>query len=159
MCIRYLGEENAQLLSEHFSSRTISDFIFKMKNVSIDDLKNIEGIGEKVASSVFEYFSKQENVKILQKLESLGVVLQKSEKKQIKDSVVNKVFVLTGTLASLSRDQAKKLIKDFGGKVNDSVSSKTDYVVAGEQPGSKYDKAKELGVKILNEDEFKLLIS
>ncbi|MFH0987871.1 MAG: NAD-dependent DNA ligase LigA, partial [Parcubacteria group bacterium] len=152
--IRYVGEENGQLLAEHFESRSIGDFVKKITKATVAELNDIEGVGEKVAQSVFDYFENKKNVEQLEKMEVLGVKLIMPEKKCVKSAIDGKVFVLTGALSSMSRDEAKQLIKNSGGKVSSSVSAKTDFVVAGDEAGSKFDRARALGVKIITEKEF-----
>ncbi|NQT50047.1 NAD-dependent DNA ligase LigA [Candidatus Kuenenbacteria bacterium] len=156
--IRYIGEETAGLLAQTYCGRTISDFITKISKEKLDDIEEIEGIGEKVARAVFEYFQDEDNVAQLKQLENLGVVLARSVGVEAKSGVIGKTFVLTGALKGFSRDEAKQAIKNAGGKVSASVSAKTDYVVAGEDAGSKYDKAKKLGVRIVQESELLRLV-
>jgi DNA ligase (NAD+) len=157
--IRYVGEETADLLSDEYSSRTLTDFVDKVGAVPVEDLLQIDGIGDKVAQTIYEYFQMESNQKLLIQLEKLGVVLSQAEKSKEKAGVAGKSFVLTGGLNTLSRDEAKSLIKNSGGKVSSSVSSKTDYVVAGEDSGSKYVKAQKLKIKILDEKQFLNLIN
>jgi len=156
--IRHVGEEGGQLLARHYSARTISDFIDKIKKATVEELNNIEGVGEVVAQSICDYFQNKDNVGLLLKLEKLGVTLKRAEAVQLKSTITGKTFVLTGTMEAMSRDEAKQLIKNFGGKVSGTVSAKTDYLVAGEEPGSKLEKAKKLNVKIIGEEEFLKLI-
>ena len=106
-----------------------------------------------------EWFSNQENIEVLKKMEELGVeiVVEKEEENRDK-KLENLTFVLTGELENFTRDAVKDIIRKEGGSVSGSVSRKTDYVLAGENPGSKFEKAKELGVKIIDEEEFKKLI-
>lgn len=156
--IRHIGEETAALLARYYSSRTISDFLEKIRQESLTNIAELDGVGEVVAQSVMEYFAKPENIELLQQLEKSGVTLKRQEAVQEKVGVTGKTFVLTGSLENLSRDEAKQLIKNLGGKVAGSVSKKTDYVVAGIDPGSKFDNAKKLGIKILDEKAFLSLI-
>lgn len=156
--IRHVGEEGGQLLARHYSARTISDFIDKINKATIEELNNIEGVGEVVAQSIYDYFQNNDNLELLLKLERLGVALKRTEAIKTDSAIVGKTFVLTGTLETMSRDEAKQLIKNSGGKVSGSVSVKTDYVVSGEEAGSKLDKAKELKVKIIDEKEFLKLV-
>ncbi|MEK7159398.1 MAG: NAD-dependent DNA ligase LigA, partial [Patescibacteria group bacterium] len=146
--IRHVGEEGGQLLAQHYSARTISDFIIKIKKITVEELNRIEGVGEIVAQSIYDYFQNKDNVDLLLKLEKLGVTLKRAEVVKINSAISGKTFVLTGTMSAMSRDEAKQLIKNSGGKVSGSVSAKTDYLVAGEEPGSKLDTAKKLGVEI-----------
>ncbi len=120
---------------------------------SSDEINNIENIGPVVSRSVHEFFTHKENVAFVKKLINNGVIIEKV--KVIKGGkFTGQIFVLTGTLPSMSRDEVKAKITSLGGKVSSSVSKKTSYVVAGDEPGSKYDDAKKLGVKILDEKEF-----
>lgn len=147
--IKYVGEETAEILAD-----TAGD-IQSLSKMSEEELKEIEGVGEKTAQAIIQYFSHEENLKEIHDLLNNGIV-PKAEKRVVRKdhAFSDKVFVLTGTLEKYSRDQAADLIKDRGGKVTNSVSGKTDYLVVGEDPGSKFDKAKKLGVKILTESQF-----
>lgn len=119
----------------------------------------INGIGEKSAESLEEWFGDAKNRELLRRLEEEGVEIIVPEKKAVASSAFDgKIFVLTGELSSFTRDEAKAMIKEKGGSVSSSVSRKTDYVVAGENPGSKLDNAEELGVKVIDEEEFKKLL-
>lgn len=155
---RYVGEETAGLLSRHFPARTISDFIAKIRRATVAEIDEIEGIGETLAVAIHDYFHDEGNIALLKRLEKLGVILRRAEAGERRDGVTGKTFVLTGGLAGMSRDEAKQKIKNLGGKVSSSVSAKTDYVVSGDEPGSKFAKAKALGVKIIGEEEFLRLI-
>ena len=120
---------------------------------SKQDLNNIENIGPVVTNSIYEFFNHKENIIFIEKLLKNGVAIDNtSVKKGLK--LKDKIFVLTGTLSSLSRDEAKKKIITEGGRISASVSTKTDYVLVGAEPGSKYEDAKKLGIKILTEAEF-----
>jgi DNA ligase (NAD+) len=153
LSIPNVGEETAEDLSEYFGS------LENIQAAKMEELENISGIGGVVAESVFEWFRDSENKDLVRRL--LGYVSIKSVQKKNKAALplVGKSFVLTGTLSSMSRDEAKKKIKDLGGEVVGSVSKNTSFVVAGESPGSKYDKAMELGVEILDEEEFVKLLA
>lgn len=146
--IRHVGEETADLLANHFGSFT------KLQKATLDKLVPIEGVGGTVAESIVEYFADAENVDLVDRL--MGYVkIQNPVKKQDSDlKFKDMVFVLTGTMDTMSRDEAKTKIKSLGGSVSGSVSKKTTYVVAGESAGSKYTKAQELGVTILDERSF-----
>ncbi|OGF32226.1 hypothetical protein A2533_02255 [Candidatus Falkowbacteria bacterium RIFOXYD2_FULL_35_9] len=156
--IRFVGEENAFLLAQELKSQSIKDFINKIQKMKLEDIIEIDGIGVKVGQSIFDYFHDEEKINLIYQLERLGVQLEKIELTKEKSGVFGKIFVLTGSLESMSRDEAKELIKKYGGKVAGSVSVKTNYVVAGSDPGVKYDKAKKLGVEILSEAEFEKLV-
>ncbi len=149
--ILHVGEETAVDLANYFGS------IEKLKAVNQESLGKIANIGEVVAKSIMEWFGNAHNQKMLERL--LDQIRIKNPKVSKKNQVFkNMTIVLTGELVSLSRDQAKQLIRERGGEVASSVSAKTDLVVAGDSPGSKFDKAKKMGVKIINEDEFKKLV-
>ena len=114
----------------------------------------IPDIGEVIAKEIVDYFSKPENIKLIEDLKNLGLNME-YEMGEIKENFfTNKKCVLTGTLSSMGRTEAKKLIEGFGGALSESVSKKTDILILGENPGSKYDKAKALGIYIMEEPEF-----
>ena len=146
--IRYVGIGAAQKLAENF------DTIDKLISASEEEIESVEDIGPSISSSIKQFFSNTENLEILDRLKNHGLQLKAKKKQKISDSLNGKNFVLTGTLSSISRDQAKELIIQHGGKAVSSVSSNTDYVVAGDKAGSKLDKAKKLNIKILTEEEF-----
>lgn len=148
--IRFVGREAARILADKFHS------ISSMKNASLDELVSIDGIGEKIGQSVIEFFKRNENLEIIEKLKKAGVVMEAAagaEEEKITD-IEEKSFVLTGTLSRYSREEASELIRKYGGKVTSSVSKNTDYLLVGENSGSKYDKAVKLGVTIIKEEEF-----
>lgn len=152
--IAHVGEETAEDLARHFGS------LEKLRAANIEQLYEVYGIGEKVAQSVVGYFSDAHNLKFVEKLIANGVKV-KAENPSAKIPIgplAGKTFVLTGTLASMTRDEAKDRIKSLGGDVSESVSKKTSYVVAGEHPGSKRAKAEELGIDVLDEPSFKRLL-
>ncbi len=158
--ITHLGEETAILLAKTLGSRRLAnpvDLIAAMDTISIDDLTALPDIGDKVALSIKAWFDNLSHQDLLKKLASLGVTFART-KSTANSALSGKTFVLTGTLNGLTRDEAKDTIRKQGGSVASSVSAKTDYVVAGELPGSKYDTAKKLGVRILDEREFMKLI-
>ncbi len=134
---------------------TPSDIAQTLQDISEEDLSAIEGIGAVVSHSVKEWIGMQENVALLRKMDDAGVVCITPQKKAIKQSLAGMVFVLTGTLPTLGREEAKALIKERGGKVSGSVSKKTNYLLAGEDTGSKEDDAKKLGVAIIDEARFR----
>jgi DNA ligase (NAD+) len=149
--IRMVGERTAQFLAEHFGSME------EIENASIEELQNVGEVGPKIAESIAEFFSNAANRKLVDRLGAAGLAFQ-GKKKERGTKLAGKTFVLTGTLAHFTRDEAKKLIEDAGGKVTGSVSKKTDYVVAGADAGSKLDKAKELGVSVIGEKEMEKLL-
>lgn len=149
LSIPHVGEETAILLAEHF--KTIDD----IANASEADLAGIGGIGEIVARAVKSWFTDKENKKLIERLKKvIRIVSEKQSATKAAGVFAGKTVVLTGTLGSLSRDEAKELVRKNGGAVSTSVSSKTDYVVAGEEAGSKLTKAEDLGVPTLSETEF-----
>jgi DNA ligase (NAD+) len=149
--IRFVGEATAQVLAEHFQS--LEDLMAASK----EELLQVEGVGEQVASSIIEYFQNPRNQELLQKLREAGVKEKPSESRAA-SPLGGKTFVFTGGLAGLSRDEAKTMVAARGGKVTSSVSAKTDYIVAGADPGSKLAKAEALGVEILDEAKFRALL-
>ena len=151
--IRHIGLRAAQILSENY------DCVDALINASVESIQSIPEFGEKMAKSVVIFFKQEQTIDTVEKLRAAGVNLKSAGKKDIKDNRFEGLtFVLTGTLPNLSRNEATEIIVSFGGKTSSSVSKKTDYVLAGEEAGSKLDKAKSLNVKIIDEDEFKRMI-
>jgi DNA ligase (NAD+) len=148
--IRFVGARTAQFLAEHFGSMEA------LANAGIEELQNVNEVGPRIAESIVEFFSIPANRKLIERLGAAGLVF-KGAKKERGTKLAGKTFVLTGTLAKHTRDEAKKIIEDAGGRVSGSVSKKTDYVVAGADAGSKLDKAKELGVAVIDEGEMEEL--
>jgi DNA ligase (NAD+) len=149
--IRFVGERTAQFLAEHFGSME------ELENAGVEELQNVNEVGPRIAESIVEFFSIAANRKLIERLRKAGLNLT-GQKKQRGTKLAGKTFVLTGTLAHLTRDEAKRMIEDAGGKVTGSVSKKTDYVVAGADAGSKLDKAKELKVAVIDEKEMEKLL-
>jgi DNA ligase (NAD+) len=150
--MRFVGERTGQLLAEHFSS------LEDLAEAKEEQLVEVSEVGPKVAASIAEFFSEPANRQLVKKLYKAGV-RPTAEKRQVKsDKFAGKSFVFTGGLANRSREEAGTIVQQHGGKVSGSVSKKTDYVVVGTDPGSKYDKAKEFGVPILTEAEFEKLV-
>ncbi|MCM1578188.1 MAG: NAD-dependent DNA ligase LigA, partial [Ruminococcus sp.] len=149
--IRGIGSEAAKLLAEHYGN--IDDLL----NATVEDMALIDGVGEVLSRSAANAFAEPHFIHLIKTLREAGVEMKYESK--IKDTrFEGKTFVLTGTLPTLKRDEAKKIIESFGGKAAGSVSKKTDYVLAGEEAGSKLTKAQELGVKIISEEEFKEML-
>jgi DNA ligase (NAD+) len=142
--IRHVGDETSILLANKFGS------FEKIMEIKKEDLEHVHDIGPKVTESIYNYFQNKKNVDHVKKLFDLGVEVKKVKLK--KQTLKGKIFVLTGSLENLTRDEAKKKLRDLGAKVSSSVSNKTDFVVSGENSGSKYDKAQKLGVQIINEN-------
>jgi DNA ligase (NAD+) len=153
--IRHVGERTAGILARHFGS------LEKLSNASTDELDDIPEIGLTVAQSVRDWFDDDGNRKLCDRLRSAGVKTEvdRSGADTLDERFAGKQFVLTGKMESYTRDEAKALIEARGGRVNSSVSKKTDYVVAGEDAGSKLDKATELGVTVIGEEAFRKMIT
>jgi len=150
--MQFVGERTGQLLAEHFSS------LEELAAAKEEELEEVPEVGPKVAASIVEFFSEPANRQLIKKLNKAGVH-PTAEKRVVKSQkLAGKSFVFTGSLANRSREEAGELVIQHGGKVSGSVSKKTDYVVVGTDPGSKYEKAKELGVAILTEAEFEKLL-
>lgn len=146
--IRHIGSKAAKLLAEHFKN------IDAIIDASVDEICEIDGFGEIMAVSVYDYFKTSKAQNLVSRFKQHGVnTVSKTEIKD--DRFAGKTFVLTGTLPTFKRSQAQKIIESFGGKCSSSVSKKTDFVLAGEDAGSKLDKANSLGVRVINENEFK----
>jgi len=128
--------------------------MFSIANASLEELINIEGFGEISAKAITDFFAQKQNIYILERLQNAGVNMKS---KAVNDSVDNtfegKTFVITGTLPTMTRDQARKLIEEHGGRVSESVSKKTTYVLAGEEAGSKLTKAQSLGIEVIAEED------
>ncbi|OGZ63643.1 MAG: hypothetical protein A2439_03600 [Candidatus Staskawiczbacteria bacterium RIFOXYC2_FULL_37_17] len=149
--IRNVGQETAIELAKRFGS------VKQIKEAKLEEIDSILDIGPVVAKSIYEWFSDKDNLKFLEKLQKF-VKIQNTNYKSQNLKLAGQTFVLTGSLKSMTRDQAKEKIRELGGDIAGSVSSKTDFVVAGSEPGSKAEKAKKLGVKIISEKEFLNLI-
>lgn len=154
-----VGEETAIDLAKYFPAASIGEFRKKYPHLTGEELENVPNIGPKVSESIYGWFHEPANMELLGKLEAAGIKIENQRQEPKNGKFAGSSFVLTGTLLLMSRDEAKEKIRALGGEISESVSSKTGYVVAGENPGSKYDKAKELGIKILDEKEFLNLIS
>lgn len=146
--IRYIGKKTAKILAINYRN------IDKLMSAEYEDLVKIQDIGEVIADSVCKFFKEEKNINTINELKLLGVNMEYKGNESIDDNFNNKTFVLTGTLSKLTRDEASIEIENRGGKVTSSVTKKTDYVIVGENPGSKYQKAKDLNINILNEEEF-----
>jgi DNA ligase (NAD+) len=141
-------------LAEHFGS------LEKLAQAGVEELEAVPDVGPTVAQAIVEYFSDAKTAALLKKFVEAGVrpLKQMVAPKKAQGPLAGKTVVLTGTLHTMTRDEAKESVRAAGGNVSGSVSAKTDFVVAGDEPGSKYDNAKKLGVKILTEDEFKKML-
>jgi len=152
--IRFVGSHIAEVLAKNFKD------LDELMNADFEKLNSIFEIGPRIAQSIVSFFKQKQNIEVIEKLRKAGVNFKSEQKTVIsKPQITGKTFVLTGKLDSFSRDEAKNIIEKFGGKVSSSVSKNTDYVLVGQEPGSKFENAKKLGIKIINEDEFKEMIS
>jgi DNA ligase (NAD+) len=155
--IRHVGSHIADILAEKYES------IEELAMASIEELQEIPEIGPTVAESIYSFFRHEGTAPVLRKLEAAGVRMRKEEKppeaERIESPISGRTFVFTGALSTMTRKEAEELVKRLGGKVSDSVSRKTDFVVVGKEPGSKYEKALSLGIKMLTEEEFIKLLN
>ncbi|MEK7077287.1 MAG: BRCT domain-containing protein, partial [Patescibacteria group bacterium] len=175
--ILHVGEETAQLFAKQIIAKLkvsarggsafggkseklkVSDVLRAAREFSLEELQEIEDVGPKVAESIYSWFHDERNAKLLRKLEKVGVRIVGGQMSNVKSQVLSgKTFVFTGGLETLSRGEAKERARALGADISESVSKKTNYVVAGSEPGSKYEKAKKLGVAILTEQEFLKMI-
>ncbi|MDX9705215.1 MAG: NAD-dependent DNA ligase LigA [Weeksellaceae bacterium] len=152
--IRHVGETVAKKLAKHFKS------IENLQNASFEELQTVDDVGEKIAQSIQEYFEKEKNQILIQRLKEAGLQMEAGEEQALDSTVLEgKTFLFTGTLTQFSRTEAQKLVEQNGGKNSSAVSKNLDYLIAGEKAGSKLKKAQELGtVKIMSEDEFLAMI-
>jgi DNA ligase (NAD+) len=148
--ILQVGEQTARDLANYFNT------IDKIKKATIEEIGSVPNIGPVVSLNIFNYFKDEHNLEFIDKLFKNGVSIEKE--KNISQKLAGKVFVLTGTLPNLGREEAKKMIIERGGKVSSSVSTKTDYLLAGKEPGQKYKEAQKLKIKIIDEQEFQELL-
>jgi DNA ligase (NAD+) len=151
--IRFVGERTAQLLANHFGS------LDKLAQAAQVELVEAEEVGPRIAEAIQEFFQEKRNREVVEKLRAAGLQFQQVQTRQTEGRLAGTQFVLTGTLPTYSRDQAKQMIEDAGGRVVGSVSKKTDYVVVGADAGSKLDKARSLGVKTIDEAELTKMLA
>jgi DNA ligase (NAD+) len=151
--IRFVGERTAELLAEHFGS------LEKIAAADAEELQGAEEVGPKVAESIMAFFRERHNHELIGRLKQAGLQFEHTVKQKKEGKLKGLVFVLTGTLPSLTREEAKEKIEAAGGKVTGSVSAKTNYVVAGEEAGSKLDKARALNIKVIGEPELVELVT
>ncbi|MDD3284681.1 MAG: NAD-dependent DNA ligase LigA [Patescibacteria group bacterium] len=143
--IRHIGEETSILLADRFGS------IANLTNTTLEKINDVYDIGPKVAESVYKYFHNKKNLNLIDDLFKLGLKIQNTKKDH---KLIEKTFVLTGSLEKFGRDEAKNIIRSQGGKISSSISKNVDYLLVGNEPGSKYEKAKQLNINIINEKEF-----
>ena len=152
LSIRHVGPTSAQALASKFGS------LHNIQKATADELANIDGVGQVMADAIVEWFSVDWHKEIIKKWDKAKVALVDAPKEKVKQTLTGLSIVVTGSLVDFTRDQASEAIVARGGKATSSVSAKTDYLVAGEAAGSKLDKAQELGITILDEAGFKLLL-
>jgi DNA ligase (NAD+) len=152
--IRHVGERTAQILARHFGS------IDRLERATKEELEQVHEIGPKVAESIYNFLRQPENRALIEKLRAAGLLMKSDivEQPQLEQVFAGKTFVLTGTLDTMTREEVSTLIAERGGRVSSSVSKKTNFVVAGRDAGSKLDKARELGVRILDERELRAML-
>ena len=146
--IRHVGVKLAKSLTKYY--KTMEELI----NTSYEELRLIEDVGEITAQTIYDFFRQEQTIDLINRLQKAGVNMTAMQDENADSRFEGKTFVLTGTLEHYSREQASEIIEKFGGKTSSSVSKKTDYVLAGEEAGSKLKKAQELGVKVISEEEF-----
>jgi DNA ligase (NAD+) len=152
LSIRHVGERVAQILAENFHD------IDALMNTTVETLTDIHTIGIEIADSIVHFFALKHNRHLIEKMLEAGVKIQYRKKTAVSDKLKGQTFVFTGSLESMTRDEAERLVSEHGGRATSSVTKKTNYVVAGSDPGSKYEQAVSLGIQILSEEEFKELI-
>ena len=152
--IRHVGERTAQILALHFGS------VERLEQASQEELEQVHEIGPKLAESIYQFFRLPENRGLIERLRQAGLPMKAEgvEQPRVAQVFAGKTFVLTGTLDTMTREEATALIVERGGRVSSSVSKKTSFVVAGRDAGSKLDKARDLGVDILNEPQFRTML-
>lgn len=158
--IRHVGERTAQLLAEHFGSMdALESAAQEDETAARAQLEQVEEVGPQIAESILHFFREKQNRRLIKRLHGHGLTLESSiRKERLPQVLAGKIFVVTGTLEGMTRDEAKETIESRGGRVTSSVSKKTDYVLAGEDPGSKLDKAQALGVPVINERALRKMI-
>jgi DNA ligase (NAD+) len=161
--ILHVGEETALVLAKRFPAKgkrvNVSDISRFFSDLSLERLQEFPDIGPKVAQSIHGWFREERNVRLLEKLAHVGIEIGTEARSAHGKKLEGRTFVLTGTLEGMSRDEAKARIRARGGDISESVSKKTSYVVAGAEPGSKFEKARQLGVTILDEKGFMALLA
>ncbi len=153
--IRFVGEQTAKVLAEHFRD------LDELANAKVEDFLKIKDIGPETANSIYSFFHNPENLKLIQEFKKIGLwpVSKEEEKDKKSKKLEGKRFLFTGKLSSMTREEAKKVVEELGGIAVNNISKKVDFLVVGENPGSKLEKAKKLGVKTISEKEFLELIS
>jgi DNA ligase (NAD+) len=150
--IRHVGSTIAKTITAAFPS------IGSLERVSVEELDSVEGVGPRIAEGVRDFFDNEDNLTVVKRLEKAGVRVADEGRAEAEEKTLKgKTFVLTGTLPDFTREEASAIIEGLGGKVTSSVSKKTDFVLAGEEPGSKLEKARGLGVEVIGSEEFKIM--
>ena len=147
-----VGKAAAKAIMKHFKDIEV------LSHASMDELQDVNDIGEVSAECIRRFFLSEDNRQMIARLKEAGLNMRAEEAEVLESAISGKTVVVTGTLPSLGRKEAQELIEKYGGKASGSVSKKTDYVLAGEAAGSKLTKAQELGIPVLNEEEFKTLL-
>jgi len=152
--IRHVGERTAQILASHFGS------VERLEQATSEELEAVHEIGPKLAESIHQFFRQPENRALIERLRTSGLPMRADivEQPKAEQTFAGKTFVLTGTLDTMTREEAAALVTQRGGRVSSAVSKKTSFVVAGRDPGSKLEKARDLGVSILDEQEFRRML-
>jgi DNA ligase (NAD+) len=158
--IRHVGERTAQLLAEHFGSMAALQSVTEEDDAAATaQLEQVEEVGPQIAESILHFFREKQNRRLIESLRSHGLTMESAVKKErLPQILAGKIFVITGTLEGMTRDEAKETIESRGGRVTSSVSKRTDYVLAGQDPGSKLEKAQALGVPVIDELALRKLI-
>jgi DNA ligase (NAD+) len=151
--IPFVGERTGQILADYFGD------LNRIAIASADELQQAEEVGPKVAAAITDFFAEERNRTLVDRLREAGLTFTQEVRRKAVGALTGKTFVLTGTLPAMTRDEAKELIETAGGKVAGSVSKKTNYVVAGEDAGSKLTKAQELGVTVLDEAGLRAILN
>jgi len=152
LSIPHVGERVAQILAENFSS------VDALMNAAPEELTEIHTIGMEIAESIVHFFRYEQHRELIRKMLAAGVEIKYETKAPVSDKLKGMVFVFTGGLDTMTREEAEKLVALNGGRATSSVTKKTNYVVAGKDPGSKLEKAQSLGIEILSEEDFKKMV-
>jgi DNA ligase (NAD+) len=150
--IRHVGDRTAKILAKHFKN------IDNLLKANQEDIEKIYEVGPRIAESVYDFFHTKGNIEIIKKLRAAGLNFEEEESEGLSNKLEGLIFVLTGTLEKFKREEAQEIIEKLGGRTSSSVSKKTDYVLAGSEAGSKLTKAKELGIRVIDEAEFEKMI-
>ena len=150
--IRHIGSKTAKTITKHFYT------IEQLMQANIEEIANLEDVGQTMATSIYEFFRQPQTIDLIQKLHNVGINMKEDKENENDQRFKGFTFVLTGSLENYTREEAGEIIENLGGKVSSSVSKKTNYVIAGEEAGSKLVKAQALGVNIISEEQFQQMI-